>query len=78
MPRKKKATDNELPPEILRKAMSLIGTKGGKAKGIKKARSSEQARAAVQVRWDKVRARKAAAQAAEIDKAGTEECPPTP
>lgn len=78
MPKKKKATDNELPPEILRKVMSLIGKKGGKAKGIRKARSSEQARAAVQVRWDKERARKAGKQGAEIDKPGTEECPPTP
>ena len=78
MPRKKKATDNDLPPEILRQVMSAMGRKGGKVRGISKARSSEQARAAVMVRWDKARSRKAGEQGAEIDKPGTEECPPTP
>ncbi len=39
--------------------LSKIGSKGGKAgKGAAKARSSEQARAAVQARWDKAKAAK--------------------
>jgi hypothetical protein len=41
--------------DVLRAGMSLAGSK---AKGRAKARSSEQARAAVQARWDKVRAAK--------------------
>jgi hypothetical protein len=32
---------------------AFIGAMGGKAKGPKKARTSEQARAAVRARWDK-------------------------
>lgn len=40
--------------------LSKIGQKGGKAgRGTSKARSSEQARAAVNARWDKVRQAKA-------------------
>jgi hypothetical protein len=37
---------------------SLMGAKGGKATGETKARTSEQARAAVQARWAKYRAEK--------------------
>jgi len=32
---------------------AFLGAMGGKAKGAKKARTSEQARAAVRARWDK-------------------------
>lgn len=38
--------------------MAAMGRKGGSAKGIRKARTSEQARAAVKVRWDKHKAAK--------------------
>jgi hypothetical protein len=76
MPRKK-STEPELPPELIRQVMSAMGKKGGQAKGLRKARSSEQARAAVQARWEKERARRAQ-QAPGIDTPGADECPPTP
>lgn len=76
MPRKKKAKPaSDLPPELIRKVMRAMGSKGGKVKGSCKARSSEQARAAVNARWAKERAKK---QAEDIDTTGTDECPPTP
>jgi hypothetical protein len=56
MPKKKSQADplQEIPPELLSQVMSALGKKGGKAgKGKAKARSSEQARAAVNVRWSK-------------------------
>lgn len=41
-------------PKALRKYMASMGAKGGAAgKGAKKARTSEQARAAVLARWGK-------------------------
>gem|GEM_PF-3820615 len=41
-------------PKALRQHLAKIGAKGGKAgRGKAKARSSAQARKAVQVRWDK-------------------------
>lgn len=43
----------ELPPGMLSQVMSALGKKGGKVKGPSKARSSEQARAAVNARWKK-------------------------
>jgi hypothetical protein len=43
-----------------REAMRRLGSKGGaKGKGPAKARSSEQARDAVNTRWDRVRKKKA-------------------
>jgi len=49
----------EIPPELLSQVMSALGKKGGAAgTGKAKARSSEQARAAINARWDKVRAKK--------------------
>lgn len=79
MPRKKKKPEpEELPPEMIREVMSAMGRKGGKVRGIAKARTSEQARAAVMVRWEKARKLKAETPPADIDKPGTGECPPTP
>lgn len=37
------------------KVMSVMGRKGGQVRGLSKARTSEQARAAVMVRWNKVK-----------------------
>lgn len=59
MPRKKKPkTSSDLPPELIRKVMKEMGRKGGQVRGISKARTSEQARAAVNVRWAKQKAEK--------------------
>ena len=60
MPRKKSKPkmESDLPPDLIKQVMAAMGRKGGKAKGLRKARSSEQARAAVNVRWEKERAAK--------------------
>jgi hypothetical protein len=44
--------------KAIRKYLSRIGSKGGKATGPRKARTSEQARAAAMVRWGKGRVKK--------------------
>lgn len=58
MARKKPTSkkESEPPPALIKQVMAAMGRKGGSAKGIRKARSSEQARAAVKVRWDKHKA----------------------
>ena len=43
----------------LKDYLRKLGSKGGKATGPRKARSSEQARAAVKARWAKAKARQA-------------------
>lgn len=77
MPRKKRQPKplEDLPQKQIREVMRALGSRGGKVKGICKARTSDQARDAVNVRWAKARAKK---QAADIDTQGTDECPPTP
>ncbi|HEY3853615.1 MAG TPA: hypothetical protein VGO67_04390 [Verrucomicrobiae bacterium] len=40
-------------PSAVREYMASLGRKGGKASGDRKARTSEQARAAVTARWEK-------------------------
>ncbi len=60
MARKKPQTkpESDPPPDLIKQVMAAMGRKGGSAKGLRKARTSEQARAAVKVRWDKARAAK--------------------
>jgi hypothetical protein len=41
------------PPKAVSEYMAKLGKKGGETKGPTKARSSEQARAAVKARWAK-------------------------
>lgn len=59
MAKKKKAKRTPEPPplpeEVIRQAMAQMGRKGGKAGGLRKARTSEQASAAAKVRWAKVK-----------------------
>lgn len=43
------------PPDLIKQVMAAMGRKGGSAKGKRKARTSEQARAAVNARWAKVK-----------------------
>ena len=76
---KQKPPPPALPEEILRQAMAEMGRRGGSKRGISKARSSEQARAAVNVRWAKYRAKQAkdAQGSRPIDTDGDNECPPT-
>ena len=75
MPRKKRQPKplEDLPQKQIREVMRALASRGGKVKGISKARTSEQARAAVNVRWEKERAKKAG-----IDTPPSGECPPTP
>jgi hypothetical protein len=59
MPRKKQPKPaSDLPPALIRKVMKAMGRKGGQVRGISKARTSDQARAAVNVRWEKERSKK--------------------
>lgn len=47
------------PPPALSKVMAYLGAKGGAAgTGSAKARTTEQARAAITARWDRERAKK--------------------
>lgn len=44
----------DIPPEMFEKVMRYLASRAGKSgRGQAKARSSEQARAAVKARWDK-------------------------
>lgn len=43
----------DLPENLISKVMRAMGSKGGKVRGLSKARTSEQARAAANARWDK-------------------------
>jgi len=45
-------------PKAVREYMASLGHKGGSVKSPRKARTSEQARAAVMARWNKPGARK--------------------
>ena len=47
-------------PAAVREYLSSLGKKGGKASGACKARPSEVARAAINLRWDRYRAKQAA------------------
>lgn len=49
----------DIPPEMFVKVMRYLASRAGKAgKGKAKARTSEQARAAITKRWEKERAKK--------------------
>lgn len=63
----------EPPKKQIRQVMRALGSKGGKTTGKSKARTSEQARAAVNARWAKERAKKA-----KVDTPPSGECPPPP
>lgn len=52
----KPKAENEPSPDLIKQVMAAMGRKGGSAKGKRKARTSEQARAAVKARWDKHKA----------------------
>lgn len=52
----KSKPESDPPPDLIKQVMAAMGRKGGSAKGKRKARTSEQARAAVKVRWDKHKA----------------------
>jgi hypothetical protein len=67
--RRKPKPVEELPSEIVSKVMAAMGKKGGSKKGKSKARTSEQARAAVNARWAK-------AKVEQVDTAADGECPP--
>jgi hypothetical protein len=46
---------NEEKRKIISDYMSFLGSKGGRVTGTTKARSSEQARKAVMIRWERYR-----------------------
>lgn len=76
MPRKKPKPKNteDLPRELVRKVMRAMASKGGKVRGKCKARTSEQARAAVNARW----ARQREKEAEKVDTPPSGECQPPP
>ena len=53
--KRKSKPAEDLPEDLISKVMSVMGRKGGQVRGLSKARTSEQARAAVMVRWNKVK-----------------------
>ncbi|NBW19464.1 MAG: hypothetical protein EBR82_66965 [Caulobacteraceae bacterium] len=55
--------------EKIKEYLAFIGSKGGRVTGASKARTSEQARKAVQERWNRYRKAKEAAAKSGSDKA---------